>query len=327
MAGNLLLTAVLIFLLILGCAKKEISQSSVIIGKDTLMESSIKEMKVGAEEPDIQRALLFLAGAFLSNEKIDDESLINDFKERLELESNEEWDEKSAEALYKTAVYLKKRYAKDGGEAIARKFKSAVSGDLSISLPDKSFDIPSIKEDQELSKNDLEILMVKLAGFDNNTVKVVSEFAFMVTEENDSKDSNVDDMVAGLVFDSASAKRENAVKKGSTSVKKIVDNSKTLIKYRSLESIKDSISKHSINIQSIYKKQLKIDEEISGVIFVKFSINEAGNVVGVKVSRSEIKNKDLHENLLSYVKNIKFKSIPQGKGIMHFDFPFEFRSE
>ena len=155
--------------------------------------------------------------------------------------------------------------------------------------------------------------------------------------KNDSLNRVIDQqmqaLVAGLVFDSTTNKKTNTAKKSSVKSTKILasnlkktDNSKKLLQYRSMESIKASILKHSSSVQAIYKKILKLDPNISGVVSVKFIVLPNGKIADVSIAKTEIDNLKFREEFLNYIKDITFKEVPNGLGNMSFVFPFEFSS-
>ncbi len=324
-----LLIFLLMFIFLFGCGKKEKAINYVIIGEDTLTYESVRDIKSGGDSLNIvKRNAFLLAASKKSDKKINDNTLISDFKDRMELESGKEWGLKGAELFYITCRYLKESIA-EKGEELSTTF-SNVNNDISeeYRFIYKDSYLKNLPSDSAKSyvREDFEILFGRIFSLNERTSQVVGEFLFL-SGDNKEKSVDVSKIVSGLVFDSAALKKKIADSSQKKSVNKVVDNSQSLIKYRSLESIKDSISSHSINIQSIYKKTLKIHEGLSGVVYVKFRVNESGSVVETAISRTEINNKELHENLMSYVRNIKFKAIPEGKGLMTFDFPFEFRPE
>jgi len=105
------------------------------------------------------------------------------------------------------------------------------------------------------------------------------------------------------------------------------DNSALALKFRNQKSIKSTIGKHIPNLEAIYKKELKIDPSMSGVIYVTFRVGPSGEVISAVVKSSEIGNSSFINPFLDYVKEIRFKSIPNTVGNMTFDFPFEFKPE
>jgi TonB family protein len=96
------------------------------------------------------------------------------------------------------------------------------------------------------------------------------------------------------------------------------------LKYRSRETIQDSIGRHIPNINVLYKKKLKMYPNMEGTVWITFRVDPSGRVISAKVKSSDITEKDFIDPFLAYTQRIHFKSVPQEVGDMSFVFPFEF---
>jgi TonB family protein len=173
-------------------------------------------------------------------------------------------------------------------------------------------------------KKQLAAILSSLFQVEGNLSNVIAEF--ISSERTFSRDTtSVEDMVKGLVFDSAAASSEKVQQKKIQPVKK--DNSALALKYRSQQSIQKTIREHTPILEGIYKKELKKNANMSGVVYVTFRVAASGEVISATVKSSEIAQRDFINPFLSYVKKINFKAIPETVGPMTFDFPFEFRPE
>lgn len=147
-------------------------------------------------------------------------------------------------------------------------------------------------------------------------------FDFVEGGEPGVDSTSLKDMVQGLIFDST--KKERKLEKRETFQK---DNSVLALKFRSLQSIKDSIEKHIPNIEAHYKKQLKASGKMAGVVYVTFRVSASGDVLSAEIKSTDIYKKEFIDPFLEYCKSINFKPIPKRIGNMRFDFPFEFKPE
>ena len=172
----------------------------------------------------------------------------------------------------------------------------------------------------------------KIATVDSNNTLTDSLSAYKkakIDSLNRIIDKEMQAMVAGLVFDSTVTVKKNnpkSIKKSSNkkSLSPKPNNSEKLLEYRGMESIKTSIQKHSATVQAIYKKNLKLDSNMSGSISVKFTVLPDGKVEALSIVKSDIENTKFREEFINYLKNITFKEIPSDLGSMYFVFPFEF---
>jgi TonB family protein len=86
-----------------------------------------------------------------------------------------------------------------------------------------------------------------------------------------------------------------------------------------------SIEAHNANLEALYRKQLKINQDMEGVVYVTFRVSPDGTVLSASIKSSDIADPDFLDPFLDYVTTIRFEPIPERVGKMRFDFPFEFR--
>ena len=77
------------------------------------------------------------------------------------------------------------------------------------------------------------------------------------------------------------------------------------------EVIKKVLSDKSGAVKACYQKELQSNPDLAGSIKVKFVINPAGQVVGVKIESSNIDNSKVEECITTLIKSMRF---PQAKG-------------
>ena len=310
-----------------GCSKKASAPRTFIIGQDTLTAEELRAYvpDTTADSLRIRKASrwISLAGKIPS----DTGTIYSTLAEQLSLQAGGEWTPAQATLLYKAAEKIKNRSENSKNTA---ELKSWAESLFVASLHDsKSADITgkvnvdtsiSLKKNRE---NEAEIY-ASVLEISQNAGDLLTDFL----SSPDSKVGNVNNMIKGLVFDKT---KEKVVKgKESASVptgKKSIDNSVLVLKYRDQKSIRDSIEKHSPDIRSLYKKYLKTDSSIEGIVLITFRVNPEGEVIETEIKSSQIKNTGFLKPLQEYAGTIRFKSIPKEIGNMTFDFPFEFNSE
>ena len=107
----------------------------------------------------------------------------------------------------------------------------------------------------------------------------------------------------------------------------ITGNMKELLKYRPEAAIRDTMIRHLPYLEGIYRKELKIEPTMSGTIWITFTIAPSGRVNAASVTRSDIRRRELLDQVLGYARGIAFGAVPEKAGPMTFDFPFEFHPE
>jgi TonB family protein len=173
----------------------------------------------------------------------------------------------------------------------------------------------------------LEPLFTFLFDLPSSSSRILGEFVSTADKEPAAA-LNVDAVIKGLVFDSA---RQQA-KKGrppATEVRQaVVPNSREALRFRSSGSIKDSIGKHIPDLEALYKKYLKLNQNMEGTVLVTFHINPDGSVLNAQVRTSTITDRNFLIPFRDYVmQKIHFQQIPEKAGAMSVEFPFEFSPE
>ncbi len=138
---------------------------------------------------------------------------------------------------------------------------------------------------------------------------------------------NVSSKIKGLVFDSARPlqKLQARPHRPARTPAVIRNNSQACLRFRSQQSIKDSIEKHVPDLEALYKKHLKAHQTMKGVVQVLMQINPDGRVIHTRIKTSAISEKDFLDPLCDYIlKKIRFQRIPEKTGDMLVEFPFEF---
>ena len=130
-------------------------------------------------------------------------------------------------------------------------------------------------------------------------------------------------MVTGLIFDSAAARRAPQPRQEVTPHY----NNKEILKHRSQQSISDSISKHSAELEGIYKMRLKLAPQMAGTVWISFKVRPDGSVANADLRSSQISDPNFMETLQAYALTMRFKPVAETLGDMTFEFPFHFTPE
>lgn len=321
-------------LFVMTCGKKEQAEKDiVIIDKDTI---SIKKLTEAC--PDtvpsrkrVQRLCLTVAVAKQLPTPVDTTTFnrsVNDLADQLSRESGKVWEKDAAKQVYSASKLIKERFDKNKDikalkpflDSLAKKIK--IPSDSGPVSPDP--DIPCKDSISGTENKQLALIISSLFCPDERISNIIADFLY--SENILARDtSSIDDLVKGLVFDSVAAQNKDTLKTEKKYVRR--DNSALALKFRNQQSIKGTISKHIPNLEAIYKKELKMDPNMSGVIYVTFRVEPSGRVISAVIKTSEVKNSGFINPFLDYVKEIEFKSIPKNVGNMTFDFPFEFKPE
>lgn len=257
---------------------------------------------------------------------------------RLTLQSGSEWSTEAASLLLSAANALEIRIRREKEIAPVIVFVESVF--TAIELPSASGKGPHVL------RNDFAGLDTLRPGDEAGFKKIVGTVFGVTSEEaatianfvrqapRTTKDSaaavaGVDKMVRGMLSKAPSAgtavpivTRENTEQEREKSGKALL-----ALRYRSQESIIDSIAAHLPGLRLIYKKQLKLNAMSGGKVWVVFIVDAEGGVLSARVKSSEIANKQFQQLLEEYVRTIHFKNIPKEMEPMVFEFPFEFKSE
>ncbi|MBI5199328.1 MAG: TonB family protein [Nitrospirae bacterium] len=94
-------------------------------------------------------------------------------------------------------------------------------------------------------------------------------------------------------------------------------------KMRSQDSIKDVVASHSGGIDFIYKKALRNNPTLKGMIVMEFTISPSGDVTGGRIVSSTIKDPSFEDQILKRILSWKFlPSLDSGNTIV--SYPIEF---
>jgi TonB family protein len=307
------------------CSKKVNTTQTFIIWNDTLTATELLAYfpDTTADSLRIQKAIRWvsLAGSIPS----DTGKIYSSLAEQLSLQVGGEWTPAKAALIYKAAEKIKK-YSENSKNTTGIKlwaeslFVESLHNLKSADLAGK-INIDTSIYFKKNSENEAKIY-ASILEISQKTGDLLADF---LSSEN-SEVGNLNAMIKGLLF---SEKEEKIVKKNGSAPneKQAIDNSVLALKYRDQKSIRDSIEKRSPDIRSLYKKFLKTDDSIEGVVLVTFTVNPDGEVTETEIKNSQFKNTEFLKLLKEYTATIHFKTVPRNIGNMKFDFPFEFNSE
>jgi TonB family protein len=88
------------------------------------------------------------------------------------------------------------------------------------------------------------------------------------------------------------------------------------------EKVRETIVKNESYIRYLYNKHAKITPGIEGKVVVEIAVDEFGNVAGCTISLSTVKNKGLENELLGYLRTLKFDDLTLGD--IEVTYPFIF---
>lgn len=316
------------------CGKKEQAKKEVVvIGSDTITVEKLSKIAPDtALTPEKKYKLCLTYAAAKQMPKPKDtvafKETVNDLADQLSRESGRVWSKGAAHELYCASKMIKEKLENETDVNTIKPYLSSLV--KKVKMPSDSS--PYTINFDELFKDTVNVDRKKLLASiisslfcaDAHLSNVITNFLY--SESITTQDTTgVDDLVKGLVFDSAAAEKKDALRTERKYVRR--DNSALALKFRDQQSIKSTISKHIPNLEAIYKKELKIDPNMSGVICVTFRVAPSGEVVSAVIKSYEIGSSSFINPFLDYIKEIKFKSIPENIGNMTFDFPFEFKPE
>jgi TonB family protein len=310
-----------------GCAKKERNENTAILGKDSLSMERIRTLAPDAKEDSIAiRSALCrqkLARTVPAGGKHGD-TVAAKLAQKLTMLSGTEYSTAGAAILLDASAALAQVVRTKGSMAdvcayIDSTFASCearVGGrPLHWSLNDKD---RAALEQLDIKKDIDKILAIVLKVSDECAATLMS-----FVREDDPGQAKLKHMVQGLIADTTVRRPAPTV----TLAKKTAANPALALKFRSQESIRDSIGRHLANLQQMYKRQLKTGDYSSGTVWVTFLVDCSGRVVDARIKKSQIANTQFLERLEKYLKIVAFKPVPKACGNMNFEFPFEFKAE
>lgn len=325
-------------ILIVSCGKKEQkAKEFVVLESDTITVEKLSELSPDTIlTPKKIKQLAFMVAITKPLPKPADttiyKEIINDLVDQLSRESGFNWTADEAELLYRASKIIKEKFETATDIHDLKPFIDSIVAGIIISSDDSSysfsFDFESLPTDTSFKgkKRQLALIFYSLFGLKKDLSIIITDFLY---SENilvlDSSDSDIDNLIKGLVFDSTSIVQRTAFKSRRVPARR--DNSALALKYRSQQSIQNTISKHIPNLKAIYKKELKVHPDMSGIVYVTFRVDLSGKIISATIKSSQIDNSKFLNPFIDYVKRINFKSIPENIGNMTFDFPFEFKPE
>jgi hypothetical protein len=256
--------------------------------------------------------------------------------EQLSLRSGQDWNEETAASRLAAAKALKAALDSMGTKETVAGYIDSLFRNCVRMGKDSTTACGSVTVAQELQRlerdslsadSDLGAVLAAVFGMPRDQADILAEFA-LSKDSGETDSAAVSAMVKGLVFDSAAhaRKKANAVAKAAGR-RALRDNSERVLKYRGMQSIKDSIAGHDKNIQALYKKVLKVNPNMQGRVMVRFRVSAAGKVIEAAIASSQIEEQDFLGPLAGYVREIQFQKVPAHLGNMTFEFPFEFTPE
>jgi hypothetical protein len=297
------------------CGKSE--KSVVVVGSDTLKIEKIRAMM---PRDTVFDSLTVKQGAFryslakvLPASERQADSAVAKFGRRMTLLSGKEWSSEPAAVLLNAGAGLQAKLldAKDVNTALALVDSLAAISGKALSDRDRvalqAMDISDAKFSVKLFSLVFGISEEEAATLANFIGKDVRESA-----------GDIDAMVKDLLSAPEVAARERSA---------AAENPVLALKFRPQTSIRDSIVKHLPDLQQIYKKHLKMNGAVGGVVWVVFRVDAGGRVMSAAIKSSQIDSKLFLLQLKEYTSSIRFKSIPDRVGSMTFEFPFEFKPE
>jgi TonB family protein len=314
------------------CGKDK--KEEIIIGSDSLSLKKLRTMMSpdlpGNDSAKIRQTLFrySLARTFSKPAKEVDSASIK-LARRMTLQSGGEWSPEAASLLLTAVKALKTKIGATKDIKAVSSFVDSVFGAMGPCSPSgKSKNgIAGLDTIDINDANAFNRIVSAVLGVSAEEALTVSSF---VRNEGttDTPGADVNKMVQGILSKDTVAPGQAGKKaKAPELAREKTENALLALKFRTHESIQDSIAKHLPDLQQIYKRQLKLNEMAGGVVWVVFQVGVEGSVLSAKIKSSDITNKQFQQLLEEYVRTIHFKAIPENVGPMLFEFPFEFKAE
>ncbi len=339
-------TTCLACMLVMSCARRERPNDRCLflVGGDT-----VSILKVNRLVPDSlpRPKKLFRAALELACVKVqsaaprggDADAQIkragSDLARQLSRLSSDTWSDEAATALYITAKLVADKAVSAGSLPQARGFADSLfsaqvvvcdSGILDEFRKKKASPLQGVAPRPD-DPAFLEPLFMLLFDLPSPSSRILGEF--VTTAEKETKPVvNVNSVIKGLVFDSTRRNDKKSRPATAEHAAVVPDNSQEALRYRGSGSIKDSIEKHIPDLEALYKKHLKMNQNMKGTVWVTFHINPDGGVLNAQVKTSAITDRNFLMPFRDYViQKIHFQKIPDKAGPMSVEFPFEFAPE
>jgi TonB family protein len=95
-------------------------------------------------------------------------------------------------------------------------------------------------------------------------------------------------------------------------------------RYRSQQSVRDTVGAHQLQIQLLYKKALRRRPGLEGTVWIEFHIDPDGSVHDARVQKTTLQDSVFLTALKDYVTAIRFQPVPSHARRATFVFPFRF---
>ena len=343
MVGRMLLVrmAVLCCGLLTSCVDKgqRANERVFIVGGDTISMSTVNRLVPDSllRPKKIRRAALELSCSKAGAQCPDSERINRigtDLAIQLSRQSQETWSPEAGRILYRAVRTIAARARQTNSLGAAYAFADSLFSVMIVSadsgsigkIPKKNASLFNDVSPWQGDPVSLERLLSYLFDLPPGASRIVNEF-LAAEEMRPAKAPDMSSMIKGLVYDSAS-KRQKKPQPKVTVPAVLQENSKEALRYRNKGSIKDSIEKHTADLEALYKKHLKVHEKMQGTLWVTFYINPSGEVESARIKTASITEMDFLTPFHDYVaKKIRFQPIPERAGTMSVEFPFEFAPE
>lgn len=328
--------------MIMDCAdrKNDDFQCICTLGTDTLTPHRIRQLVPDSSSMSAQARMMraifecLYANRTAAKNARDNQSakqLGIDLAQQLSRQTADAWTPEAARTLYDAAKFLKSK----AGDARSIPVALACSESLfttaavfrdtgekrkAMDCKDSLFKAWRSQQTVKSTEDLLSLLLLVPAPIS----RIVCDF--LNTEETPAhKGAEVQTMIKGLLFDSSSRRKTES---RPAPVQSSKDNSRMALKFRSEQSIKDSIARHIPSLEALYKKHLKMHQSMAGTVWVTFQISAAGAVLSAQLKTNSVREKDFLVPFQDYlIEKVRFKPVPDDVGTMAFTFPFEFSPE
>ena len=339
----LMVTSVALFSLCIGCGGKNNAGKNIVclVGSDTLSVQRVNQLAPDSliASDKIARValeLILIYGARMDTPAPGDSTaakrIAKEFADQLSRQSPDAWSVEAAGHLYKAVKAAQVVCARVHSctaliayiDSLAEKTITGDSAHKAILMRIKQ-PIPGCNA---LSGADsLPYIISRLFILPLSIAKLACEFAASAETPTPAAPAP-NAVVQGLVFDSTHQQKssiKNMHQPHGATVVTGQDNAQAALKARTQSSIKDSIVKHIPDLEVLYKKFLKVHQNMAGTIVATFRIQPDGAVASARIATTKITEKEFLAPLHNYfLKEIHFKPIPEKFGMMEVEFPFEF---
>ncbi|MBD3392716.1 MAG: TonB family protein [Chitinivibrionales bacterium] len=328
-------TAVAVFCVLVSCGRKpKEDKPAAVVGADTITVGEIKEIATDTSAASLKRAAMQASLSKRAARPADTaryRKSVDEVAQQLALRTSREWTSSQASSLLNATRALRAEIdtAADPA-AVARRVDSLAGSvdllcrsDTGAAAPESAAAMPVISDTSAQGRRAaLAAVIRKAFALSPELADILADFA--AEDVEGGRDSMaVKDIVKGLVYEP----KEDLAKESMPLSSRRRDNSAEALRHRTRASIMDSIGRHLPHLEALYKKRLKIHQNIAGTVVVSFRVDAAGRVMSARVVRSDIREDEFLKPFAEYVKTIRFRPIPRRVGPMTFEFPFEFKAE